>query len=156
MTGKQFNEQNSSKIRKDALEQADEVLRFWKSLEASIRKTNRDTRTLSLHVLSGAGFGKSYSFLKSAEPPKEGHMFNYRDSLALILENISVILIFESKFLTKTWLPKRMRRIRQATVDFKSHMTEIVNNEKQLILKGKADSQNITNSLINASQEVSL
>lgn len=92
---------------------------------------------LSLHILSGAEFGKSYLILKFAETFKE---INYRYSLALFLENKLVLLIFGSKFLTKKWLPERMRSLGQANVEFKSHMAEMVKDEKQLIHQGKSGS----------------
>ena len=104
---------------------------------------------------SEAGFGKSCSFQKSTEAPKPGHMFNYRDSLALILENIFLILIFGPKFLTNRFLPKSWIRVGQATVDFKFHMVEMVEEEKRLIAEGKPGGGNIINSLIRASEEMS-
>ena len=151
VTSAPFNEQNSNLVWIESLRQTREVLQFWKSSELPIRRTAKDTRTLSLHMLSGAGFGKSYSFSKSAEAAKPGHIFNYRDSLALILENILVILIFGPKFLTSKFLPASWTRIGQATVDFKFYMTEMVNEEKSLIAKGKYGGGNIINSLICAS-----
>lgn len=126
------------------------MLGYWKSLPTPIRRTHKDTRTLSLHVLSGAGFGKPYSFTKAAESPKEGHMFNYRDSLALILENALMILVFGPKFLSGKWLPKRFSRLGQACVDFRDHMETMVREEKEVIHQGKSGSRNLINSLIMA------
>ena len=153
VTSMPFNEQNGDLVWIESLRQATEMLQFWKSLGTPIRRTARDTRTLSLHVLSGAGFGKSYSFQKSAEPPKPGHLFNYRDSLAVILENSLLILILGPKFLTSWFLPASWSRIGQATVDFKFHMVEMVNEEKRLITEKRPEGRNIINSLIRASQE---
>lgn len=85
-----FNQQNSSLVWIEVLRQADEVLQFWKSLELPISRTAKDTRTLSLHVLSGAGFGKSYSFRKSAEPLKPGRLLNYKDLLAFDIGKLVV------------------------------------------------------------------
>lgn len=126
---------------------------FWKSLGTPNRGTARDIRTLSLHVLSGAGFGKLYSFQKSAEPPKPGHLFNYRDSLAMVLENSLLILVLGPKFLTSWFLPTSWSRIGQTTVDFKFHMIEMVNEEKRLIAQKKPEGRNFISSLIRESQE---
>ncbi|TGO25857.1 hypothetical protein BPAE_0071g00280 [Botrytis paeoniae] len=154
VTGAQFNEQSSSTVWIQALTQASEVLEYWKSLPTPICRTHKDTRTLSLHVLSGAGFGKPYSFTKAAESPKEGHMFNYRDSLALILENALMILVFGPKFLGRKWLPKRFSRLGQACVDFRDHMEMMVREEKKVIHQGKSGSRNLINSLVMASDEM--
>lgn len=82
-------------------------------------------------------------------------MFNYRDSLALILENSLLILILGPKFLTQKFLPRSWRKIGQATVDFKFHMTEMVHEEKQLIAQNGPGEGNIIKSLIRASDEMS-
>ena len=124
------------------------------SLNIPIRRTAKNTRTLSLHVLCGAGIDKSYPFQKSAEPPKPDHVFNYRKSLALILENILLILILGPKFLTKWFLPKSLTRLDQATVDFKFHTVEMVEEEKRLIAHGKPEGGNIINSLIRSSEQI--
>ncbi|KAF7909148.1 hypothetical protein EAE99_011518 [Botrytis elliptica] len=154
VTGAQFNEQNSSTVWIQALTQATEVLEYWKTLPTPIRRIHKDTRTLSLHVLSGAGFGKPYSFTKAAESPKKGHMFNYRDSLALILENALMILVFGPKFLSNKWLPKRFSRLGQACVDFRDHMETMVREEKEVIHQGTSGNRNLINSLIMASDEM--
>lgn len=109
-------------------------------------------RTLSLHVLSGAGFGKFYSFHRSTEPPKPGHMFNYRDSLSLILENILLILIIGPKFLTSRYRPRVWARVGQAIVDFKAHMHDMYMDERNLLQGGKAGADNILSSLVRASE----
>ena len=56
-------------------------------------------------------YGKSFSFQKSTEAPKPGHVSNHRDSLALIL-------IFGPKFLTNRFLPKSWIRVGQANSRF--------------------------------------
>lgn len=73
----------------------------------------------------------------------------------MILENISLILVFGPTFLTYKFLPKSWTRIGQATIDFKFHMTEMVSEEERLIGEGKVGSGNIINSLICAPEEMS-
>jgi cytochrome P450 len=82
-------------------------------------------------------------------------MFNYRDSLALILKNSLLIVIFGPKFLANRFLPQGLARLGQACVDFKYYMTETVEEEKEAIAQGKDGGANITNALIRASQEMS-
>ena len=112
----------------------------------------KDMRTLSLHVLSGAGFGKFYSFRDSTDPPKAGHMFNYRDSLSLILENILLILIVGPKVLTSPYRPRFWDRIGHAIDDFKSYMQEMYQDEQNFLSCGKAGADNIISSLVRASE----
>jgi hypothetical protein len=131
-------------------------LQYWLSFSRPIRTTDEDTRTLSLHVLSGAGFGKKYSFQKSAEKVKEGHTFNYRDSIALILENCILILVLGPRILGRLagWrIFGSLSKIGQATIDFKDHMTTMLIEEKRAIAEGRTRAATITNSLIRASEE---
>lgn len=155
ITSAPFNDQNNRLVWIEALRQADEILQFWKSLEEPVIRTDKDTRTFSLHVLSGAGFGKSYSFKRSTEQPKQGHTFNYRDSLAIVLENCLLILVLGPKLLSKVPWPPKWERIGRATVDFKYYMTEMLNDEKHAISQGKTRSATFTNSLLRASKEQS-
>ncbi|QSZ36703.1 hypothetical protein DSL72_006586 [Monilinia vaccinii-corymbosi] len=155
ITSAPFNDQNNSLVWIEALRQADEILQFWKALDSPVTRTDKDTRTFSLHVLSGAGFGKSYSFKRSTEKPKPGRTYNYRDSLAIVLENCLLILVLGPKLLSKIPWPPRWRRTGQATMDFKFYMTEMLNDEKHAISQGKSRSATFTNSLLRASKEQS-
>ncbi|KAF7954284.1 hypothetical protein EAE96_005413 [Botrytis aclada] len=155
ITSAPFNDKNNRLVWIEALRQADEILQFWKSLKDPITRTDKDTRTFPLHVLSGAGFGKSYSFTKSTEQPEAGHTFNYRDSLALVLENCLLILVLGPKLVSKLSWPLKWKRIGQATIDFKFYMAEMLKDEKDAILHGKPRSATFTSSLLRASKEQS-
>ena len=153
ITSGPFNEQNSNLVWTESIRQAQEVLTYWASQKTPITDTAKHVRTLSLHVLSSAGFGKSYSFQKSGEPPKPGHMFNYRDALAHILDHIMLILVVGPNLLRNRFLPKRLSSIGQATVDFKAYMTDMYNEEKQTAANSKRASANIMASLVRAASE---
>ncbi|KAF7929690.1 hypothetical protein BELL_0055g00040 [Botrytis elliptica] len=155
ITSAPFNDKNNRLVWIEGLRQADEILQFWKSLKGPITRTDKDTRTFSLHVLSGAGFGKSYSFKNSTEQPEAGHTFNYRDSLALVLENCLLILVLGPKLVSKLSWPLKWKRIGQATVDFKFYMAEMLKDEKDAIAHGKPRSATFTSSLLRASKEQS-
>ena len=153
ITSAPFNEQNSDLVWTESIRQAQEVLAYWKSQRIPIVDTAKHVRTLSLHVLSSAGFGKSYSFQKAAEPPKPGHRFNYRDALAHVLDHIMLILVVGPDLLTSRFLPKSWSSIGEATLDFKSYMRDMYNEEKQSIVDGKPAAVNIMTSLIRATRD---
>jgi hypothetical protein len=114
-------------------------------------RTVKDCQTLFLHVLSSAGFGRFYSFDKSAEPPKPSHMFNYRNFLGLILEHILPILVRGPDRPNWRLLPKRFSRIGQVIVDFKAYMKDMYSEEKQFMINNKSGTGNIMTSLLRAS-----
>ncbi|KAK7733084.1 hypothetical protein SLS53_008272 [Cytospora paraplurivora] len=81
----------------EAVTVAHNVLRYWTS-KPSVDTAADDLRTLSLHVMSRAGFGKSFKFQgheeREAAAPADISM-SYKDSLQIILENC--ILVYEEE-----------------------------------------------------------
>ena len=78
----------------ESFRQASEMLAWWKMQGSTgVSSTARNSSTLTLHVLSSAGFGKSYPFQGSTEAMKEASPMNHRDALSMILGNTMVILI---------------------------------------------------------------
>ena len=129
------------------------MLEYWSS-KSSIRSVADDTRTLSLHVMSSAGFGKSYPYQGADEPSGTEDSTSYKDSLKLILDNCIPLVVLGPKNLSKWWLPKRWKRIYQATVTFRNYMTRLYEEEKQAMLHAKPRSNNLMTSLVRASQEM--
>ena len=130
------------------------MLYFWSSKE-SVRSTADDTRTLSLHVLSSAGFGKSYPFQGFLDTSSTSVATGYKESLHIILYNCMVFMVFGQKVLSKSWLPSKLKKLHQAMVTFKQYMTEVYKEEKQLIANGEPRGGNLMTSLIRASTEMS-
>lgn len=132
-----FNGRNNSLIQAESLRQGTEMLAFWESQGSKvIKSTADDTKTFTLHVLSGAGFGKSYPF-KGSNDDVDPQPSKYRDSLSLILDHILLIMILGPKLLTTRWMPKAWTRISQTVLDFKAYMIEILVEEKHHIGQGK-------------------
>ena len=151
-----FNDLSSNIVWNEAVTQARQVLAYWTSQRNPITNTVTHVRTLSLHVLSNAGFGKAYSFEKASEPPKPGHVFNYRDALAHILDDIMMLMIFGPNALRSKFLPSKIFNIGQAAVDFKAYMRDMYADEKRSMETGKKSSANIMSSLIRANEEMNL
>ena len=62
------------------------MVRYW-STKKAVGSTADDTRTLSLHVLSSAGFGKSYPFQGHDDKSSSDVATNYKESLQTILDH---------------------------------------------------------------------
>lgn len=118
------------------MSQARDMIRYWAS-EPTIRSTADDTRTLSLHVLSRAGFGKSFEFRghKEKKQKTEGSnsevATNYKESLQIVLDNCVLIMALGTKFLAKPWLPASLKRVHKASVAFQKYMTNLYEEEKR-------------------------
>lgn len=107
-------------------------------------------QTLFLHILSDADFDKFYSFNSSIESSKLRHMFNYWDSLSLILENILLIFIFDLNIFILRYLSESWACINQAIIDFKSYMQDMYKKEKHLLNSDKSETDNIVICLVQA------
>lgn len=128
------------------------MLKYWSS-RPCVWSTADDTRTFSLHVLSTAGFGKSYPFQGLLDAPPADVATSYKESLQMILDNCILLMVLGQNFLSKSWLPNKLKKLHQATVTFKRYMTEVYEEEKQLIGNGKPGNENLMTSLIRASTE---
>lgn len=128
------------------------MVRYWSTRKA-VRSTADDTRTLSLHVLSSAGFGKSYPFQGHNDKSPSDVATNYEESLQTILDNCVLLFVLGTDLISKKWLPRKIQKLHQAVLNFKQYMTEVYEAEKQAIADGKLTEKNLMTSLVRASQE---
>lgn len=132
------------------------MLEYWKSKKV-VTTLAQDAKTFSLHVLSSAGFGKSYPFNSSSDFASSSRSSTYKDSLCLILENAILILVLGPKLLSNRFLqrifPSHWVRVGRATVDFKAYMAEIIEEEKLSLAQGKQSRDNLMTALIRSSSE---
>ncbi|KAL2049437.1 hypothetical protein ABVK25_010341 [Lepraria finkii] len=150
VTASCFSEQNNELVWTESVRQARGMLDYWCS-QKSTRSIADDARTLSLHVLSSAGFGKSYPFQGYLEASPTDVATSYKESLQTILDNCILLMVLGQDFLSQSWLPKRLRKLHQATLTFKQYMTEVYEEEKKCIADRKPGDGNLMTSLIRAS-----
>ncbi|AEO62510.1 uncharacterized protein THITE_2106743 [Thermothielavioides terrestris NRRL 8126] len=153
-----FNEQNNEVVWREALTLARDMRDYWTS-KPSVDTAAADLRTLSLHILSRAGFGKSFPFESQEDQKKAAGSapgapatVNYKEALQIILENLVLIVGLGTKFLAKPWLPKKLRDINTACVAFRAYMTQTYEEEKAAYLDGRPTESNLMQSMIRASQ----
>ncbi|OTA93916.1 hypothetical protein M434DRAFT_395158 [Hypoxylon sp. CO27-5] len=147
-----FNEQNNCIVWPEAVSLANDMLRYW-TTRSSVTSSADDLRTLSLHVLSRAGFGKSFKFVGHEERQSSNPANSYKESLQTVLENLVLILGLGTKFLANPWLPPKLRTIHEACVSFQNYMTSLYEEEKQAFAKGEVRDHNLMTSLVRASQD---
>lgn len=139
------------------------MLRYWTSRK-TVKTAADDLRTLSLHVMSRAGFGKSFKFqgrhqkavtevTDAAKTATTVSTMDYKESLKVILENCVLIFALGPKNLGKSWLPQKLRTIHQACVTFQKYMTEVYEEEKLYLAQGRTGDRNFMASLVRASQD---
>lgn len=139
------------------------MLAHWAS-KGSVTTVADDTRTLSLHILASAGFGKSYAFrghgaadtASLAEQKQESSTTSYREALELVLDNCILIMALGPAVLTSAIAPRKWRQVAQAKTDFQAYMTSVYEQTKANVLKSKSstlksEDKNLMNSLVRSS-----
>lgn len=149
-----FSDSNYEPVWRESVSQAVDMGRYWSS-HASVETTADDTRTLSLNVMSKAGFGKVYPFKGHHEGQTKlhGSDLSYKDALQTILENSMVIMVLGTKFLAKPWLPLSLKKLHYACSSFQAYMTELYEVEKEASTEKDASERNLMTSLLRSSQQ---
>lgn len=138
----------------EALSQARDMLQSWTDQGASgTRDTVMNTATLTLHVLTGAGFGISYPYDKGVQSPPPGYDLSYRDALLTVLQSVVILAIIPKSLMDFRFSPAKLRRVSQATREFQMYMDEMLNTVRNSKPKQRAQSKNLLNALVQASEE---
>lgn len=151
-----FNEQNYEIVWTESLSLARDMLAYWTKKKA-INTSADDLRTLSLHVLTGAGFGKHFKFEGHDERGDMSVSGNYKNSLQMILENCILIMGLGPQVLgtLRPWLPKtwKFAILAETCAEFQRYMTEMYEEEKAKQASGASASvKTLMSSLVRASQ----
>ena len=147
-----FNEHNNGLVWSESIYQATGMIRHW-SVKSTVNSVADDVRTVSLHVLSSAGFGKSYLFRGTEESARQ-YSSSYQESLKLILDNCIPLVALGPNNLNKWWLLKSWNELYEATITFRNYMRTVYKEEKEAIAHGGKRATNLMNSLVRASQTV--
>ncbi|KAL8665590.1 MAG: hypothetical protein Q9202_002094 [Teloschistes flavicans] len=152
LTATPFNEQKSPLVWSEALRQANDMLNYWLSHgPGGSTSTSEDVRTLALDVLAFAGFQKSYPW-QSQQTMKDKTASSYRDSVAIILKNVLVILVLPAKLFSMPYMPKQWQQVGWALPAFKKYMLDQIDDEKRSMSEGKAGSGTLVSNLVRASE----
>ena len=141
-------------VWKESISQATGMIELW-SRQDAITSVALDTRTVSLHVMSGAIFGKSYPFRGASEEPVDSSKedsSSYGKALKLILDRCIPLFVLGRNNLKNPWLPRSLRELHQATLVFQNHMTEAFEAEKQNLGQKNQSEGNMMTALVRASQ----
>jgi cytochrome P450 len=134
------------------------MLAYW-ARQTSVTTSADDLRTLSLHVLSGAGFGKFYKFEGHTERSETSMSANYKNSLQMILENCILIMALGPKFLAgaRPYLPSRWKlaKLADTCAAFQRYMTDQYEEEKRasMAYEKTGAARTLMSSLVSASQD---
>lgn len=147
-----FNERNSALVWDESKRQATDMLNMWASNPKGVVNPQIDTMVLALHVLTAAGFGRSYTFGSGLESELENHSLSYRDSLSLILGNLFTAVFTATLGLPSWMLPSKFKKVQDAVVNFRQYMAEMVEEEREAMNAGAEEQDNLMSILVRASE----
>lgn len=152
LTATPFNEQKSRLVWDEAIRQASDMVDSWLSdSEKGSKSTSEDTRTLALHVLAYVAFKKSYPFKSVAKSSEVQEPSTYRDSLAIVLRNVLVVIVLPAIAFRLPFTPTKWKNIGLAVTNFQKYMLDQLADEKRLIAEGKPGSGTLMENLVRAS-----
>ncbi|KAL8845792.1 MAG: hypothetical protein Q9221_009069 [Calogaya cf. arnoldii] len=152
ITASSLNERVNERVWTESIQQSTSLIEYW-SHQPSINSVATDTRTVSLHVMSGAIFGKSYPFCGADQEAlaNEDDSSSYGAALKIILDRCIPLVVLGRKNLNNPWLPRKLRELYQATLVFQEHMTKAYEGEKQAMMRDEKLENNLMTSLVRAS-----
>ncbi|MCJ1244328.1 hypothetical protein MMC30_001526 [Trapelia coarctata] len=149
-----FNERNNGLVWTESLRQAGDMLTSWIGRkDKAISSTAKDAKTLSLHVLAGAGLGKFYTFQSASDILGKSNSMDYRESLYTILQNAVLVIMFSPRLLLLPFMPSKLRHVGKAIAEFNSYMMGVLAEEKEMVSQRKPGTGNLMSSLVRASEE---
>jgi cytochrome P450 len=130
------------------------MLSWWKGQNSKgINTTDKDVRTLALHVLMGSVFGNNHPFRNIMIPSDSNFKMTFKDALILVLGNLLVVPLIHPIIRFLPFAPKKLATIAAATVELRRYMNDMLQKEKQMISQRNPDNANLMSHLIRASQD---
>ena len=153
ITASSFDEHVNQRVWIESILQSTGLVHYW-THKSSVDSVAPDTRTVSLHVMSGAIFGKSYPFRGADEDRSstEEDSSSYGKALKIILDRCIPLVVLGRKNLSISWLPKSFRELYRATLVFQEHMIKAYEEEKRAMSRNERLEGNLMTSLVRASQ----
>ena len=151
ITAPALNEHINGTVFVEAVRQATAMLGEWTQQEVrGTTKLSKDTATLAQHVWMRAGFGIEYPW---KETTTKSDRMTYKDALFTVTNNFAVLVILPMKWLTFRFMPASIQRVGLATVEFKRHMRELLERERDRKSQLDDSSSNLLSILVRANEE---
>jgi cytochrome P450 len=130
------------------------MLSVWVSKrDSGVISTAEDNFLLALHVLTGAGFGRSYDFDSPLKVPDPGHTMSYREALKGVMGNIFITYAIAKAGSLSLFLPASAKKVQRSISEFKSYMHELVKKERSAYSQGEGtNAANLMSTLVRASE----
>ncbi|KAK2746825.1 hypothetical protein FQN57_002867 [Myotisia sp. PD_48] len=147
-----FNENIMNQVWDESVSQSTQMLEAWTNPTLqNIPSIAKDTRTVSLNVLAATGFSRPHKFVGSHESkPDLDEEGSYQEALQIVLDNCILLMLIPPNYLTLPFLPKSLRLIGKAAVNFRTHIAEMLTEEMAALNDGKPGSRGLMTLFVRA------
>ncbi|KAI5462569.1 cytochrome P450 [Mariannaea sp. PMI_226] len=146
VTSASFNERNTALVFKEAIRQAQGMVKSWTGptgqRRESIHSLDRDTMRLALHIIAYVGFGLNLLWpgetlpegvdMKQAKygsfKPTAGHKLSFVDTIATLLENI-LLLLLAPQWVLRLIPSSKTQAAADAHKDWTKYMQELLDEK---------------------------
>lgn len=138
LTAPSLNETVSSSVWQQSLQQAQDMLRSWKS--KTISTTADDAASVALNVFTACGFGVSTRFGQDSSDTQ----MSYQEAVMTILRRYPVLFLLSERLLALPFMPRATKKLHKACQQFRTHVNSMLNRADE-------HSTNLLSNLIKAS-----
>lgn len=131
------------------------MLQIWLSDgPEGTKTTDRDTKVVALHVMTGTLFSRRSSFKSGIETPQHGQgTMDFQNAMATILDNLMIVFAVPTNIMNLSFMPKKFGLVEKAFRAFKAQVATILEEEEAVVSKREPGTGNLITSLIRSSQE---
>lgn len=148
ITSPPFSEKNNHLVWVESLHQAKSMLTHWLGPNGdrigSFNDIAEASMTLSLHIISRAGFGQRLTWKHEEVDQKipEGHSMTFKDALAELLEQILQVILFPKWWLANSPF-KANKRAWAAFTNWSDYMNELYQVRKEEVRSGESSREGL-------------
>ena len=160
ITAPSFNEETHRLVWLESLQQTEAMLNTWSKRKEPIDALNKDTASLTLHVISCVCFARKIKWIGDQNLQDEvpqGHTLTYRDAIGSLLDNFGTIFVTPPLLLSKSLSifltgpililypdnsPLQVhRKARESFLEWRKYMEEMREETQEKLMKIEPESE---------------
>ena len=131
ITGGAFRESNYRLVWNESRKQATQMLEvIAQRTRRSMHDVRSDVSLLTMHVLTGAAFGKSIDYGTGLANVESGHQMSYFTAIVTVLMDLMASILLASLKLPDWLLPNHFKKFKLAMAEFKQYLIEEVDEQR--------------------------
>ncbi|KAF6838013.1 MFS multidrug transporter [Colletotrichum musicola] len=158
-----LSDRNNRLVWAESARQAQQMIDYYHATsDDHVVDPVEDIRELYLHVFTGVCFGYRYDFKQPADKCiAEDHTRSYKDCLHTSLSDLLILRLVPQSVLNLPKLPRRLENFREATIEMRQYLDEMIESSKQNLKGGLATwertkTDNLLSFMVKSSREAEI